>query len=362
MFTDWSTSLASIDIDGAPERQVRSWLAAAAQHQGALEAFVARCAARLGDASAVRGSTRCTQREADQAVARGRLLEALPDVGAALDSGAIRGAHVDVLANAAERTSVEAVAGGGLLRVAEAKPADAMRRQVTDFVRQHADDRDLTTRLDRQRAARRAVLVHNDMGVLHAEFDDSTFAQITSAVDAETDRMFRADGGRDSAADTRTPQQRRADAVAALILGPRSDRARPPAVRNQMIVVAHADRSAHIPGVGPLPASEAAHVACICDLYGLVFSADGQPLWMGDRVRLATDGQWRALIVRDGGCVGCGADPSRCEAHHIRWARHGGPTDIDNLVLVCSHHHHLIHDNGWQVRRGVDDTWMLAPP
>ena len=112
MFTDWSASLASIDITHAPERRVRAWLADAAQHQGALDAFVARCAARLGDTSVVRGATRCTQQEADQAVARGELLEALPEVNTALESGAIRGAHVDVLAKAAERTSVDAVADG----------------------------------------------------------------------------------------------------------------------------------------------------------------------------------------------------------------------------------------------------------
>ena len=103
MFTDWSACLSTIDVDGATERQVRAWLGSAAQHQGALEAFVARCAARLGDASAVRGATRCTQREADQAVARGEMLEAMPDVGAALSKGAISGAHVDVLAKTAQR-------------------------------------------------------------------------------------------------------------------------------------------------------------------------------------------------------------------------------------------------------------------
>ena len=84
MFADWSACLSSIDVDRAPERQVRAWLGAAAQHQAALDAFIAKCAARLGDASAVRGATRCTQREADQAVARGEALAALPAVAEAL--------------------------------------------------------------------------------------------------------------------------------------------------------------------------------------------------------------------------------------------------------------------------------------
>ena len=136
----------------------------------------------------------------------------------------------------------------------------------------------------------------------------------------------------------------------------------PPAVRTQMIVVVYPDGAAEIPGVGPLRHSEVERLACCSDLYGAVFSRDGQPLWLGDRYRLASDAQWRALIVRDGGCVGCGADPARCEAHHVVWRRNGGPTDIDNLVLLCRHHHHLVHDAGWRVERGSGGGWALAPP
>ena len=199
------------------------------------------------------------------------------------------------------------------------------------------------------------------MGVLHAEFDDATYADIKAAIDAETDRLFHADGGRDTAGDVRTPQQRRADALASLILGTRCCDG-PPAVRNQMTIVAQLDGTGIVPGVGPLPRAEIERLACISDLHGLVFDGNGRTLWHGNRVRLATDDQWRALIARDGGCIACDADPSRCEAHHIRWVRNGGHTDIDNLVLVCKHHHHLIHDNGWLVQRASDGRWTLAPP
>jgi hypothetical protein len=130
-----------------------------------------------------------------------------------------------------------------------------------------------------------------------------------------------------------------------------------------MTIIVHADGSAEIIGVGPLPKAEVERLACISDLHGAVFSTDGQPLWLGDTVRLATDDQWRALIARDGGCIGCNADPSRCEAHHIKWkARDNGPSDIDNLALVCRHHHHLIHDKAWQVTQDSTGRWTLAPP
>ncbi|MEM8705030.1 MAG: HNH endonuclease signature motif containing protein, partial [Actinomycetota bacterium] len=110
-----------------------------------------------------------------------------------------------------------------------------------------------------------------------------------------------------------------------------------------------------------VPASELARLAARADFFGAVFSAEGDPLWMGRSVRLATDAQWRAWIARDGGCVVCDARPSQCEAHHlIPWERQG-PTDIDNLVLICRHHHHVVHDAGWRLRRG-SDGWTLAPP
>lgn len=376
MFEDWTRSLATIRTTTATEAELRCLLRDAAGLRAATDALIARAAAALGSASSVRGATRCTQREADRAVSRGTLIHAVPAIGEALATGDISSAHVDTLARAAERTSAPAVARSGLLALARSQPADAMHRHVDSFVRRTADDRDLARRLARQHRERRAVLTHDHMGVLHAEFDDSTFHRIRAAVDAEMDRTYRAAGGRDRDADAPTPQQRRADAIASLLLreagatdtrpGPRTTPsprpAGPPALRNQAILIAHSDGTGHIPGVGPLPTAEVQRLLCTSDLHGIVFSADGRPLWLGERVRLATDDQWLALIARDDGCIGCSAHPARCEAHHIRWVRHGGTTDIDNLVLVCSHCHHLIHDKGWRVINAPHGNWALAPP
>ena len=54
---------------------------------------------------------------------------------------------------------------------------------------------------------------------------------------------------------------------------------------------------------------------------------------------------FRAVAARDGGCrfPGCCRPVRYCDAHHIRYWRHGGGTDLDNLVLLCSRHHHLVH-------------------
>jgi hypothetical protein len=60
--------------------------------------------------------------------------------------------------------------------------------------------------------------------------------------------------------------------------------------------------------------------------------------------------------VRDGGCAvpGCGTDPSRCEAHHIRFWEHRGDTALANMVLLCARHHHQIHTGTWHIEVNLE--------
>ena len=64
----------------------------------------------------------------------------------------------------------------------------------------------------------------------------------------------------------------------------------------------------------------------------------------------------RALAVRDGGCAapGCDVDASRCEAHHIVYWEHHGETSISNMILLCSKHHHMVHEGGWRIEIDLD--------
>ena len=90
----------------------------------------------------------------------------------------------------------------------------------------------------------------------------------------------------------------------------------------------------------------------------------GQPLDVGREQRLFTKRQRIALAARDGGCrwPGCDRPPSWCEAHHIKhWKRDRGRTDIANGVLLCRHHHLLLHDNNWEIRRAGADYWLIPP-
>ncbi|MFT4052353.1 MAG: DUF222 domain-containing protein [Microbacterium sp.] len=96
-----------------------------------------------------------------------------------------------------------------------------------------------------------------------------------------------------------------------------------------------------------------------------VMGSDSTILDWGKRRRLFSPDQKLAIATRDGGCVGCGAPPGRSKVHHIRWWSHDGPTDLDNGCLVCDSCHHLIHDQGWDIRidgSGTDAAVWLLPP
>ena len=104
----------------------------------------------------------------------------------------------------------------------------------------------------------------------------------------------------------------------------------------------------------------------ICDrgAVPIHFDTDGQVVNIGRDQRLFTPRQRIGLAARDGGCrfPGCDRPPSWCEAHHINeWFRDHGRTDIADGILLCRHHHLLIHDNGWRVTRTGAD-YLLVPP
>jgi hypothetical protein len=79
---------------------------------------------------------------------------------------------------------------------------------------------------------------------------------------------------------------------------------------------------------------------------------------------VVTAAQRAALLVRDGGCVfpGCDRPLAWCEAHHLVHWLHGGPTDLENLALLCRAHHRAVHEGGWRLHRDPDGRLAATPP
>jgi hypothetical protein len=123
-----------------------------------------------------------------------------------------------------------------------------------------------------------------------------------------------------------------------------------------------------------LPASVARRWACDAALTPVVARLVARPprdsAWLPLRVgrtqRTATAAQLKALAVRDGGCIhpGCSRTPAFCDAHHVVHWTDGGATDLDNLVLLCRHHHRTLHHGAWSISRDPGSPglfWTTSP-
>jgi Domain of unknown function (DUF222)/HNH endonuclease len=103
-------------------------------------------------------------------------------------------------------------------------------------------------------------------------------------------------------------------------------------------------------GAGELDAASARRIACDAKVIPAVLGAASEPLDMGRASYTAPTALRRALVLRDGGCAFPGCDrPHRwCHSHHVKHWADGGATELNNLVLLCGHHHRLLHHSGWE--------------
>jgi hypothetical protein len=154
---------------------------------------------------------------------------------------------------------------------------------------------------------------------------------------------------------------RRADALVALCSVRIAEDLRP----DRATVVIHAQRDGLADGSGgceieggpALDPSVARRLLCNARVQHVVEDRGGQVIGLGRMSREPTAWMIRQIRHRDRECrfPGCGSRRFT-EAHHVVWWRHGGRTDLDNLVLICSFHHRLVHEYGWSLKRDRDGT------
>ncbi len=110
--------------------------------------------------------------------------------------------------------------------------------------------------------------------------------------------------------------------------------------------------TAHLENGPHVSAETFQRVACDCCVSTIEVDASGEPLNISRRSRSIPPPMRRALQARDGGCrfPGC-ASHRFCDGHHIKHWQNGGETSLDNLVLLCRHHHRLVHEGGFDCRR-----------
>ena len=156
---------------------------------------------------------------------------------------------------------------------------------------------------------------------------------------------------------------RRADALVAMCsarIGADDD-------ADRATVIVHVRAGADAGGVdvesGPVLHPETAkRLLCEARVQTVVEDPSGTPMRLGRMTRQPSAAMLRQLRYRDGGCTfpGCGSQRF-AKAHHIDWWRDGGRTDLENLVLVCSFHHKLVHEHGWHIARDADGVRWFDP-
>jgi hypothetical protein len=115
---------------------------------------------------------------------------------------------------------------------------------------------------------------------------------------------------------------------------------------------------------GPVLAPDTVRrLACDAGIVPLIEGANGEALAIGRRTRTITPALRRAVKRRDAGCRFPGCTNTRfVDAHHIRHWADGGETRLDNLVSLCRHHHRLIHEGGYRVKRMIDGAFVFYDP
>lgn len=134
----------------------------------------------------------------------------------------------------------------------------------------------------------------------------------------------------------------------------------------QQAIDAGLARSGHTPTGATLSAQAVRRLACDAEIIPAVLGSQSQVLDVGRSRRLVTPAIWNALIARDHHCAfpGCTRPPLACDAHHIRHWADGGSTSLDNMIMLCRHHHTLLHQSPWAVHIDVDTgqpVWHPPP-
>ncbi|MGH8899875.1 MAG: DUF222 domain-containing protein [Egibacteraceae bacterium] len=384
-------ALAARDLDTLDEARLRADVEALTRIAARVAAERLRCVAavagRVPDPAVGAEQARRLLRTAGrlsggQAVREARLATSLADPGleataAALATGRISPGQAEALAQAA-RTHPDLVASAQDELVDQASRTDdrAFRDLLAD--RRHAaDPGPEEERAHRQYAARRVSLseLADGMGRVEGLLDPVGFAYLRTAVDALAgpDPATVPDEAR------RTREQRNADALVELArraLARTDDLPSVAGLQPRATVFVTPETLAEEPDApaarldwaGTICGATARRVACDADVVRRQVTRDGRTMWVDVR-RHPSPAQRLAVIERDRTCRFTYPDGLRCErpwqwcdVHHAEHHADGGATRISNLALLCTQHHHAVHEGGWTVTGNADATLVFHPP
>jgi hypothetical protein len=200
------------------------------------------------------------------------------------------------------------------------------------------------------------------MWCIRGEFDPETGLRLQGTIENQTEALFHS-GVPDTCPTGDNKQDHlRALATAELILGNRGGARSIDEGDNRYEITVTIDlqtlqRGLHDNSIidtgtnAELPVESYRRLACMAAIIPAVLNSDGVVVDLGRTARLANRAQRRALHAMYTTCAipGCAVRSKHCEPHHINYWQHGGTTDLQNLLPLCSRHHHATHEGGWQL-------------
>ncbi len=257
-----------------------------------------------------------------QDTARAEVLAALPRLGAAVAAAEVGAAQVDVFVRAFKRFDCPDTARGVLdsldmIRDAGWLPADSFARLLWKRVNAVLDRATRQAEAEQKRQASTFSFWFDEksgMGRLNGQLDPERYEAVATALEQHMAPLAQQGG-------VTKDKNLRAAALVDLVTG--SGR-----------------RSSNLP-----------YLTVVVGPDGDGETSDGRPLAPEAVSRLA-EAQWAALKALYSQCAWerCAAPISWCQAHHLHSWETGGLTDLCNLVPLCSKHHHMVHDQGWDLR------------
>jgi len=291
-----------------------------------------------------------------------RALVKLPEISASMSRGQLSFSKVRALTRVATPENES-----DLLELAKGCTAAQLERVVRGFKlgsRQDETDR------ERERFESRTFSVFPDeegMYEVKGKLTPEIGALLMRAIEAAGDALYREKGLKNVSAETsfEDAAHRRADALGLVAeramaagFGENAPVSGTKAERYQVLLHVDAETLKEDgTGLGQseledgtrVSAETSRRLSCDAAVVQIGHGRDGSVLDVGRKTRTIPPSVRRALEVRDRGCRFPGCGLRFTDAHHIKHWADGGETKINNLLLLCSHHHRLLHEEGWKI-------------
>ncbi len=309
-----------------------------------------------------------TSREAREVVSRGLVTEAAPEMGAVLAAGDTTAAHVDALGRGLKIAGAERDAFMAhlpeLVEASTTMTASQFDQLVKETAKSVVADDGLST-FERQKRETFFKMRHEADGCLSVsgKFDPISASILKSKIGRLVENMFHS-GDKEVPVEVmpwiEPNDHRQAQALIALVNGASESASDVPA---RAEIVVHVDletlqHGLHAGGTcrtalgADLPVETVRRLACEAEILPVVLDGRSVPIDVGRSKRLATVHQRRALEAIHPTCAipDCEVIFDHCNVHHIDYWENGGSTDLNNMVPLCSRHHHAAHEGGWKLQ------------